>query len=40
VEKIHASEEALLSAHIIREYFDNYQMDYTKSVYLPEISLE
>ena len=28
-----------MSAHIIREYLDFYKMDYTKSVYLPEIGI-
>lgn len=27
-------------AHLIREYFDHYKMDYAKSVYMPEASLE
>ena len=27
-------------AHLIREYFDHYKMDYAKSVYLPEVMLE
>ena len=40
VEKIHESEDALLIAHLIREYFDHYRMDYSKSVYVPEVSLE
>ena len=40
VGKIHDSEEALLSAHMIREYFDHYKMDYTQSVYMPEVALQ
>ena len=40
VENIHENEEALLTAHLIRDYFDHYKLDYTKSVYLPEASLE
>merc|ERR1712166_442791 len=39
LKKIHENEDALLSAHIIREYLDFYKMDYTKSVYLPEIGI-
>lgn len=27
-------------AHLIREYLDHYKMDYSKSVYVPEVSLE
>ena len=40
VERIHGNEEALLVAHLIRDYFDHYKMDYTKSVYMPEASLD
>lgn len=40
LDRIHSSEEALLVAHLIREYFEHYRMDYSKSVYLPEVSLE
>ena len=40
MEKIHENEEALLVAHLIREYFDHYKMDYAKSVYVPEIMLD
>ena len=40
VEKIHSSEDSLLVAHLIREYFDHYKMDYAKSVYVPEIALD
>lgn len=40
VEKIHGNEDALLVAHLIREYFEHFKMDYTKSVYLPEVALE
>ena len=40
VEKIHSNEESLLSAHLIREYFDHFKMDYTKSVYIPECALD
>ena len=40
VAKIHQSEEAILSAHVIREYLDFFKMDYTQSVYLPEIALQ
>ena len=40
MDKIHSSEDALLIAHLIREYFDHYKMDYAKSVYVPEVALE
>ena len=40
VEKVHASEESLLVAHLIRDYFEQYKMDYTKSVYIPEVALD
>lgn len=30
----------MLSAHLIREYFDHFKMDYTKSVYIPECALD
>ena len=40
VEKIHGNEESLLVAHLIREYFDHFKMDYAKSVYIPEVSLD
>lgn len=26
--------------HLVREYLDHYKMDYTKSVYVPEIALD
>ena len=29
VGKVHESEEALLSAHVVREFLDFYKMDYT-----------
>ena len=38
--KVHENEEALLGAHLIREYFDHFKMDYTQSVYMPEIALQ
>ena len=37
---MHENAESLLSAHVIREYLDHYKMDYTLSVYLPEIALQ
>ena len=37
---MHENEDALLVAHLIREYLDHYKMDYSKSVYVPEVSLE
>ncbi len=40
VEKVHASEDSLLVAHLIRDYFEQYKMDYTKSVYIPEVALD
>ena len=30
----------MLVAHLIREYMDHYKMDYSKSVYVPEASIE
>lgn len=39
VGKIHENEDALLSAHIMKDYLDYFQMDYTKSVYTPEAAL-
>ena len=39
VEAIHNSDDALVGAHIIRDYFDHYKMDYTQSVYLPEVAI-
>ena len=39
VGKIHESEEAILSAHIMNDFLDSYGMDYTKSVYVPEVAL-
>lgn len=26
--------------HLVRDYLDHYKMDYTKSVYMPEIALD
>ena len=40
VGKIHENEDALLSAHIMKDFLDHYQMDYTKSVYSPEAALQ
>lgn len=40
VNDLHSNDEALLVAHCIREYFDHYKMDYSKSVYMPEASLD
>jgi len=40
VGKIHENEEALLGAHIMKDYLDYFQMDYTKSVYTPEVALQ
>lgn len=40
VGKIHENEDALLSAHIMKDYLDYFQMDYTKSVYTPEAALQ
>ena len=37
---MHANEDALLVAHLVRDYLDQYKMDYTKSVYIPEIALD
>ena len=39
VAKIHENEEAILSAHIMKDFLDSYAMDYTKSVYVPEVAL-
>jgi hypothetical protein len=30
----------MLVAHLIREYLDFYRMDYTMSVYLPEVCIQ
>ena len=30
----------MLSAHLVREYLDHYKMDYTLSVYIPEVALQ
>lgn len=30
----------MLSTHVIRDYIDHYHLDYTKSVYLPEVALQ
>lgn len=30
----------MLVAHLIRDYFDQYRMDYSKSVYIPEVALD
>ena len=37
---IHDNDDALLSAHLVREYLDHYKMDYTLSVYLPEVAIQ
>ena len=38
--RVHDSDDALLGAHIIREYLDHFKMDYTQSVYMPEVALQ
>jgi hypothetical protein len=37
---IHSNEDALLSTHVIRDYIDHYNLDYTKSVYIPEVAMQ
>ena len=29
----------MLASHIVRDYLDHFKMDYTKSVFLPEVAL-
>ena len=37
---MHESEDTKLVAMLVREYLEFYKMDYTMSVYLPEISMQ
>ena len=37
---IHEDEDSKLIALMIREYLEHYKMDYTLSVYLPEIAMQ
>lgn len=37
--KVHETEEGLIVAQLIREYLEYYRMEYTLSVYLPEVAL-
>ena len=38
-QKVHESEESKLFAQLIKDYLEFYRMDYTLSVYTPEIAL-
>ena len=38
-QKVHESEESKLVAQLIKDYLEFYRMDYTLSVYTPEIAL-
>ena len=37
--KIHESEDSKLVAQLVREYLEYYRMEYTLSVYLPEVAM-
>ena len=39
-QKVHESEESKLVAQLIKDYLEFYRMDYTLSVYSPEIALQ
>ena len=30
----------MVAAHLIREYLEHFKMDYTQSVYMPEVALQ
>jgi FGFR1 oncogene partner len=38
--KIHDNDESRLVAQLVREYLEYYRMEYTLSVYLPEVSMQ
>ena len=38
--QIHGDEDSKIIALMIREYLEHYKMDYTLSVYLPEIAMQ
>ena len=39
VQKIHENEEHKLTAQLIKEFLEFYRMDYSLSVYLPEVAM-
>ena len=38
--KIHEDQDSKIIALLIKEYLEHYKMDYTMSVYLPEIAMQ
>jgi hypothetical protein len=38
--KIHEDPDAKLMAFLIKDYLEHYKMDYTMSVYLPEVAMQ
>ena len=40
IEKVHSNADSLLVAHLIRDYFEQYQIEYTKSIFVPEVALD